>query len=246
MSIKKLPTKFLSIRNIVVKRRMRAVDEEVVERLMRSIKVDGLINPITVRRRNGEVRLVSGAHRLEAFRRLGESKITCRVIPAKHGPARSIQISENLHRKDLTALEFAEHFVEWEKLNPGIAFGKKRSASAHAKLRKRCEKIAALSDLVKAALREAKLDDNQRAMLKVAAEPNEKAQLATIAATKSGSKQTRRKQVRPRHDLDGMKEYWDRAKALQECWEALSKRDRRMFVEDVLGVRVKRGSRVNN
>ena len=68
----------ITIDNIIVKERLRPLRDDAVVDLMESMREIGLINPITIWRPDGRVvpELVSGAHRLEAARRLGWSVIT--------------------------------------------------------------------------------------------------------------------------------------------------------------------------
>jgi ParB/RepB/Spo0J family partition protein len=61
------------------------LDPETVEALAESILEDGLQSPISVRRDGERYVLVSGLHRLEACKALGESTITAIVVGApKH------------------------------------------------------------------------------------------------------------------------------------------------------------------
>lgn len=108
----------LKISSISVGDRLRGIDRKKVERIKESISRIGLINPITVS--NGV--LVAGLHRLTAYKELGIEEIDCNVIGDDELLNREIEIDENLHRNELTALERGRmeaikksHEPEWQK-----------------------------------------------------------------------------------------------------------------------------------
>lgn len=95
----------------------RTLNDDVVQRLMNSIERIGLKTPPTVRIVDGEPPvLVSGHHRLEACRRLGWPDIPVLVMDGDDVQARLWEISENLHRSELSPVERAEQIDEWRKL----------------------------------------------------------------------------------------------------------------------------------
>lgn len=117
-------TRRLPVDEIVSLAGRRSVDEKVVEKLAESITRLGLQIPITVRMVDdhadgdtGEVGrayvLVTGAHRLAAFRKLGEDYIPAVVRDCDEVEARLWEIAENLHRAELTALQRDEHIARW-------------------------------------------------------------------------------------------------------------------------------------
>jgi ParB family chromosome partitioning protein len=80
--------------------------EKQVMELANSIKSEGLINPIVVRRKgDSQYQLVSGFRRVEATRRLGEDTIDAVVVNVDDDKAFRIAVSENLKRKNLTPVE---------------------------------------------------------------------------------------------------------------------------------------------
>jgi ParB family transcriptional regulator, chromosome partitioning protein len=82
--------------------RLRPLSEPAVDALMESIRVNGLLQPIIIRRPLGMTpRLVAGAHRLEAFRRLGEKLIPTVEIKCSDDEALLREIDENLIREEL-------------------------------------------------------------------------------------------------------------------------------------------------
>lgn len=116
----------------------RPVNEETVVRLMESIRRIGLRTPLSVRLVDGfdagdgeivdgQPVLVTGAHRLEAVRRLGWERVECFVLSDEtEAQARMWEIAENLHRAELTELERSEHVAEW------IAIAEQAAAEAEA------------------------------------------------------------------------------------------------------------------
>lgn len=96
----------LQIAEIVVPEGRRVVSDEKVVELAESIGDIGLINPITV---TTAKRLVAGAHRLAAMKRLGRETIEAVVRELSELDAELAEIDENLIRNDLTAAERAKY-----------------------------------------------------------------------------------------------------------------------------------------
>lgn len=107
----------IAIEDIKVENRLRVADPAEVQRMAESIEQIGLQTPITVRRTaDDDIVLVSGLHRLQAVRALGWDKMQCRIAPIDEQTARLWEISENLHRAELSKLERDEQIVEWMRL----------------------------------------------------------------------------------------------------------------------------------
>jgi hypothetical protein len=105
------------IDDIRVGNRLRAIDSDEVEQIAESIARIGLQTPPTVRETQDGIKvLVFGVHRLEAAKSLGWSTILCRIVRIDDRTARLWEISENLHRANLTVLERAEQLDEWMQL----------------------------------------------------------------------------------------------------------------------------------
>lgn len=100
----------------VPEHRARGLDEAAVSRLAESMAQIGLQTPITVRDDGEWPVLVAGLHRLKAAERLGWPKIDAIYLEGDERDARLWEISENLHRADLSAVERAEHIDEWRRL----------------------------------------------------------------------------------------------------------------------------------
>ncbi|MCD9550803.1 hypothetical protein GLP21_19495 [Photobacterium carnosum] len=99
----------LDISDILIPKRLRAVDEVKVKQLAESIRYVGLVNPIIVTRG----RLIAGAHRLEAYKLLGWNKIPTRPLGDinEKDKIKLIEIDENLFRNELSPSEKMEHIA---------------------------------------------------------------------------------------------------------------------------------------
>jgi ParB family transcriptional regulator, chromosome partitioning protein len=109
-------------------------DEEALEELAHSLKVHGLIQPITVRRLSGkEYQLISGERRLRASRLAGLTEIPAYVRIANDQEMLEMALVENIQREDLNPIEIS---ITYQRLidecnltheNLGDRVGKKRS-----------------------------------------------------------------------------------------------------------------------
>lgn len=110
----------IKIAKITIGDGRRAVDQDAVSRLAQSIKSIGLMTPITVRCSGDGYRLVAGRHRVEAYRHLGLAEIPADILgeddeqPERAAREdRMLEISENLHRSELTVVQRSEYLTEW-------------------------------------------------------------------------------------------------------------------------------------
>jgi hypothetical protein len=192
----------------VISKRHRELDVHKVERLAASMAKIGLRTPITVRRieknLDTKIFLAAGRYRLEAAKKLGWEYIDAFVMKGTKADARVWQLMENLYRVDLTALERAEHVTEL--VHSALEDGKevqaappggqqphdrgiKKAAKALGFSRdevRRSLKINGLSEGAKTKAKELGLDDNQSALLKIAEEDGEEAQIGLVQEIKSG------------------------------------------------------------
>lgn len=201
---------------IYVGDRLRHVTDEAIALMAESMGALGLLEPISVRvvddmvidgsPSDGVPVLIAGATRLAAAKRLGWAKIDCVVADVDEVQARRREIAENLHRTELTVQERSDHVAEWIRLSsPEVSAqvepkptGGRPEGGVKAVARElgverneaqRAVKIASITSEAKEAARDAGLDDNQSALLKVAkAEPARQlavvAELAEAKATK--------------------------------------------------------------
>lgn len=113
-------------------------NEETIEELSKSIKVYGIIQPLSIRKM-GENRyeLVAGERRLRAAKKAGLSKVPAIIIDITDRDSAAIALLENLQREDLNFIEEAEayynlikeHSYTQEQLAQEI--GKKQSTIAN-------------------------------------------------------------------------------------------------------------------
>lgn len=175
----------------------RPLVEADIDALARSIKSIGLRSPIWIRyvdflnhpeegELHGAFVLVAGRHRMEAMKRLGRESIDCIVFQGDEVAARKWEIAENLHRSDLTDLQRKEQIAEWIRLtaqDKGAQVAPPGGHQPHDKGIKaavrdlgikrdeaqRAVKVASISEQAKQAAISAHLDNNQSALLKIAA-----------------------------------------------------------------------------
>lgn len=97
--------------------RARDLDPAWAEALAGLVRAQGLTNPITVRHMGDHYALVTGLHRLEAFRLLGGDAIPAQLSPAQtDDEARLEEVMENLGRNELIALDRCHHLYELKQV----------------------------------------------------------------------------------------------------------------------------------
>jgi hypothetical protein len=89
-----------------IAKRCRPVIPSVVKTLVDGIPKDGLRIPLTIRWLDGVAHLVAGLQRLEALKTLEWDEVPC-VCEKDELAAQRWQITENLHRGELTKLQRA-------------------------------------------------------------------------------------------------------------------------------------------
>ncbi len=88
----------------------RHFNEEQIAELAESIRERGLIQPLIVRRVNGQLELIAGERRLRAIRSLGQKEVRVIVSEATDQEVAELTLIENIQREDLTPLEEAEQY----------------------------------------------------------------------------------------------------------------------------------------
>ena len=81
--------------------------QEELEELADSIRTLGLLQPLTVRRRNGSWELIAGERRLRAAKLAGLEEVPCLSIQADSQSSSLLALVENLQRRDLDFWEEA-------------------------------------------------------------------------------------------------------------------------------------------
>jgi ParB family transcriptional regulator, chromosome partitioning protein len=109
-------------------------DKESLQELSESIQVQGIIQPITVRRlEDGAYQLISGERRFQASKMAGLEKIPAYVRTANDQQMLELALIENIQRENLNALEIAQSYqrllaecnLKQEEL--GVRVGKNRT-----------------------------------------------------------------------------------------------------------------------
>ena len=90
-------------------------DEEELEQLAESIKQEGLLQPILVRRDGVEYEIVAGERRWQACKRAGLEEIPSIVVELDDEQTLRVALIENLQRSDLNAIEEARGYKELMK-----------------------------------------------------------------------------------------------------------------------------------
>ena len=219
----------IKISDIKVQNRRRALNPDKLKELVEDISIFGLKTPITVRpvkrRRDWadterEYLLTTGWHRLEAMEQLGETTIPSIKMDGDEHDARIWEISENLHRAELTPLEYDEQVAEWMRLTKADTISgqnvqekgrgrpkggmseaarklpvKGKTQAAKRRTLERALKVDSILPEAKDAAKKAGLDKIHGKLLEVAAEKTLDAQLAkvrelTARKSKMGKKQS--------------------------------------------------------
>lgn len=84
--------------------------EENLEELAQSIRVNGIIQPIVVRRRGGNYQIVAGERRWRAAQRAGIDKIPSIIKEVNDDKLLEIALIENIQRHELNAIEEAKAY----------------------------------------------------------------------------------------------------------------------------------------
>ncbi len=82
-------------------------DDAQVKELADSIRSEGLMQPIVVRKVKDGYEIIAGERRFRAFKLIGQKTITARILDAKDDSSAVLALVENLQRADLNAIEEA-------------------------------------------------------------------------------------------------------------------------------------------
>ncbi|HHV32203.1 ParB/RepB/Spo0J family partition protein [Caproiciproducens sp. LBM24188] len=146
----------------------KSFNEQELLALSRSIRVNGLLQPITVRRVAGGYEIVAGERRLRACKMAGLETVSCIVTDCSQEDSAVLAMTENLQRQDLQIFEEAEGIrrliEEWNVTQEEAAarLGKSQSTLAN-KMR-----LLKLSEAERAKIMEAGLTERHaRALLRI-------------------------------------------------------------------------------
>ena len=169
----------------------RLFDPAKLEELTASIKAQGLLQPILVRKDGGSFRIIAGERRWRAAQAAGLREIPALVREATEGQAFEMALVENLQRADLNPIEEAEGYrrlveefgLTQEQVSQRVS--KDRSSVANA------IRLLALPDEVKTMVAEGVLNmGHARALLGVPRLPEMVELAAQVAAKKLSVRET--------------------------------------------------------
>ncbi len=87
-------------------------DETAMQELTESIKVNGLIQPITVRQVDDHYEIIAGERRWRACQNAGFETVPCYILSPSENQAAEMAMVENIQRENLTAVEEAKGYVQ--------------------------------------------------------------------------------------------------------------------------------------
>ncbi len=116
----------------------RDFDDAQIKELADSIRSEGLMQPIVVRKVKDGYELIAGERRFRAFKLIGQPTITARVVEASDASSAVLALIENLQRADLNsvdeALGFASLMRDFNLTQDAVAerLGKPRATIANS------------------------------------------------------------------------------------------------------------------
>ena len=119
----------VKVSDIKTRLRLRTPDESKVVELADSIKICGLLNPITI---DGDFYLIAGFHRWSAYQHLGLSHIPCIVKDVSPVHKEIMEIDENLKVFSLDHITRAQHIVRREELLEELGIRMKRGGNQYS------------------------------------------------------------------------------------------------------------------
>lgn len=171
----------------------KSFDEEKLKELSESIRAQGIIQPVLVRKDGAGYRIIAGERRWRAAQLAGLKEIPALVREASEAEAFEMALVENLQREDLNPIEEAEGYhrlvdefrLTQEQVSQRV--GKERSSVANAL------RLLQLPDEVKAMVASGELQmGHARALLGVPRLPELKELAAKVAERKLSVRETER------------------------------------------------------
>lgn len=89
----------------------REVPAEQLTELAESIRSEGLLQPIVVRKKGEKFELIAGERRWRAFQQLKQPKIPARIVEASNASSAALGLIENLQREGLNPIEEAHGYA---------------------------------------------------------------------------------------------------------------------------------------
>lgn len=164
----------------------RRFDETALDELAESIRLHGLIQPITVRpEENGFYQIIAGERRWRAARLAGLETIPVHVLTVDEQKAMEMALVENLQREDLNPIEEAQGYEVLQQTYGmtqeavAASVGRSRPAVANAM------RLLMLSDSVKKLVEEGDLSAGHARALLPLADPEVQLQTAQTILAKN-------------------------------------------------------------
>ena len=102
-----IPLEKINLTNFQTRKRF---DKESLEQLARSIRENGLVQPIILRKNKNNYELIAGERRLRAAQIIKLDKIPSIILDADDKKAFELGLIENLQREDLSPIEEANGY----------------------------------------------------------------------------------------------------------------------------------------
>lgn len=160
----------------------RSFDADALGELADSIAEHGIIQPLTVRRKDGMFQIIAGERRWRAARMAGLTKVPALIIDADDRTAAVLELVENLQREDLDPLEEAKGF---ETLMQRFGFTQEQCAERVGKSRPAIAnslRLLALPDEVREMISEGRLSAGHGRALLALESDSDRIRLAREAA----------------------------------------------------------------
>ena len=91
-------------------------NQESLMYLAQSIRENGLIQPVTLKEKDGYYEIVAGERRYRACQMIGMTEIPANVMDVQESQMAALALVENIQREDLSAIEEAKAFVQIMKV----------------------------------------------------------------------------------------------------------------------------------
>lgn len=101
--------------DIIVTGRLRRVSDVQVQNLIAMAEDTGITTPIHLRKVEGKLHLIDGAHRLAAAKLMGLTEIAALVVECRQDEARAMEASNNLGAARMTPLQTAVFVASWKR-----------------------------------------------------------------------------------------------------------------------------------
>jgi ParB family chromosome partitioning protein len=88
----------------------KTFDDEKIKQLSESIKEDGVLQPVVVRRRGARYELIMGERRFQAARLAGAASVPAIVKDVRDADSLRLALVENIQRENLNAIEVANAY----------------------------------------------------------------------------------------------------------------------------------------